>query len=100
MLARARVFGGINFGDLVKNLPIRQIKIPAKVSGYTVYTVQYTGVPYIHTVYRRTLYTQHSVCTHLHLAHWFTVEHGVNHHLCKLWSAQLYLIQECKEQTA
>ena len=34
--ARARVFGGINFGDLVKNSPIRQIKIPAKVSGYTV----------------------------------------------------------------
>ena len=28
--------GGINFGDLVKNSPIRQIKIPAKVSGYTV----------------------------------------------------------------
>ena len=25
------MFGGINFGDLVKNLPIRQIKIPAKV---------------------------------------------------------------------
>ena len=36
MRARARVFGGINFGDLVKNSPIRQIKIPAKVSGYTV----------------------------------------------------------------
>ena len=34
--AQARVFGGINFGDLVKNSPIRQIKIPAKVSGYTV----------------------------------------------------------------
>jgi len=34
--ARARVFGGINFGDLVKNSPIRQIKIPAKVSGYMV----------------------------------------------------------------
>ena len=33
---RARVFGGINFGNLVKNSPIRQIKIPAKVSGYTV----------------------------------------------------------------
>ena len=33
----ARVFGGINFGDLVKNSPIRQIKIPAKVSSYTVY---------------------------------------------------------------
>ena len=32
---RARVFGGINFGDLLKNLPIRQIKISAKVSGYT-----------------------------------------------------------------
>ena len=31
--ARARVFGGINFGDLVKNSPIRQIKVPAKVSG-------------------------------------------------------------------
>ena len=50
MLARARVFGGINFGDLVKNSPIRQIKIPAKVSGYTVYTVQYTGLPYIHSI--------------------------------------------------
>ena len=35
--ARARVFGGINFGDLVKNSPIHQIKIPAKVSGYMVY---------------------------------------------------------------
>ena len=34
--ARARVFGGINFGDLVKNSPIRQIKVPAKVSGCTV----------------------------------------------------------------
>ena len=33
----ARVFGGINFGELVKNLPICQIKIPTKVSGYTVY---------------------------------------------------------------
>jgi len=31
-----RVFGGINFDDLIKNLPIRQITIPAKVSGYTV----------------------------------------------------------------
>ena len=30
------MFGEINFGDLVKNSPIRQIKIPAKVSGYTV----------------------------------------------------------------
>ena len=27
---QARVFGGINFGVLVKKLPIRQIKIPAK----------------------------------------------------------------------
>ena len=35
-IALAHVFGGINFGDLVKNSPIRQIKIPAKVSGYTV----------------------------------------------------------------
>ena len=39
----ARVFGGINLGginlgDLVTNLPICQIKIPAKVSGYTVLT--------------------------------------------------------------
>ena len=33
---RARVFGRINFGDLVKNSPIRQIKIIAKVSGYRV----------------------------------------------------------------
>ena len=39
MCARARMFGGINFGDLVKNSPIRQIKIPAKVSGYTVYQI-------------------------------------------------------------
>ena len=37
---RARVFGGINFGDLVKNSPIRQIKIPAKVSGYTVHSCE------------------------------------------------------------
>ena len=35
MCVWARVFGGINFGDLVKK--IHQIKIPAKVSGYTVY---------------------------------------------------------------
>ena len=35
-ITRARVFGGINFGDLAKNLPIRQIKIPAKVSRYKV----------------------------------------------------------------
>ena len=40
--ARARVFGRINFGDLVKNSPIRQIKIPAKVSGYTVHTHTHT----------------------------------------------------------
>ena len=33
-----RVFGEINFGDLVKNSPIHQIKIPAKVSGYTVWS--------------------------------------------------------------
>ena len=33
----ACVFGRINFDDLVKNSPIRQIKIPAKVSGYTVW---------------------------------------------------------------
>jgi len=33
---RTRVLGGINFGDLVKNSPIHQIKIPAKISGYTV----------------------------------------------------------------
>ena len=34
--ARAiRVFGGINFGD-VENSPIRQIKIPTKVSSYPV----------------------------------------------------------------
>ena len=32
------MFGRINFGDLVNNWPICQIKIPAKVSGYTVYT--------------------------------------------------------------
>ena len=30
------MFGGINFSDLVRNSPIRQIKIPAKVSGYMV----------------------------------------------------------------
>ena len=39
-VSRARVFGGINFGDLqknvVKNLPIRQIKVPVKVSSYMV----------------------------------------------------------------
>ena len=35
-VALARMFGGINFGDLVKHSPIHQIKIPAKVSGYTV----------------------------------------------------------------
>ena len=28
--ARACVFGGINFGDLLKNSPIHQIKIPTK----------------------------------------------------------------------
>ena len=34
---RARVFVGINFGNLVKKSPIRQIKkIPTEVSGYTV----------------------------------------------------------------
>ena len=33
MRARTPMFGRINFGDLVKNSPIRQIKIPAKVSG-------------------------------------------------------------------
>ena len=37
MRVRTCVFGGINFGELVKNLPIRQIKIPTKVSGYMVY---------------------------------------------------------------
>ena len=35
-IAQARMFGGINFGNLVKNSPIRQIKITEKVSGYTV----------------------------------------------------------------
>ena len=30
------MFGGINFGDLVQNSPICQIKISAKVSPYTV----------------------------------------------------------------
>ena len=30
------MFRRINFGDLVKNLPIHQSKIPAKVSGYMV----------------------------------------------------------------
>ena len=34
---RAHMFGGINFGNLVKNLPIRQIKIPANVFSYTVW---------------------------------------------------------------
>ena len=43
MRAQAYVFGGINFGDLVKNSPIRQIKIPAKVSGYTVYSFNFPG---------------------------------------------------------
>lgn len=33
-----RAISEINFGDLVKkNGPIRQIKIPEKVSGYTVF---------------------------------------------------------------
>ena len=36
-VCRVHVFGRINFDDLVKNLPIRWIKIPAKLSGYTVY---------------------------------------------------------------
>ena len=38
--AHDHMFGGINFGDLVKkNSPIcRQIKIPTKVSGYMVLT--------------------------------------------------------------
>jgi len=36
-VCHAHVFGRINFDDLVKNLPIRWIKIPAKLSGYTVY---------------------------------------------------------------
>ena len=36
-LARAHSHvDGINFGDLLKNSPIRQIKIPAKVSSYLV----------------------------------------------------------------
>jgi len=35
-ITRARMFGGINFGDLPKNSPIHQIKIRAKVSSYTV----------------------------------------------------------------
>ena len=35
-IALAHVFGEINFGNLVKNSPIRQIKILTKVSGYTV----------------------------------------------------------------
>ena len=30
---RTRMFGGINFGDLVQNSPIYQIEISAKVSG-------------------------------------------------------------------
>ena len=48
MRTRARVFGGINFDDLVKNSPIRQIKIPAKVSGYTVVLVMYTDVTLVY----------------------------------------------------
>ena len=36
---QARVFVGINFGALVKNSPSHQIKIPAKVSGYTVLVI-------------------------------------------------------------
>ena len=35
--AQAHVFGGTNFGNLVINSPIRQIKIPTKVSRYTVF---------------------------------------------------------------
>ena len=42
------MFGGINFGDLVKNSPIHQIKIHAKVSGYTVVLVMYTDVTLVH----------------------------------------------------
>ena len=34
------MFDGINFGDLVKNSPIRQIKILTKVSDYTVASCQ------------------------------------------------------------
>ena len=34
---QARVFSGINFGVLVKNLPIRQIKMSTKVSDYMVH---------------------------------------------------------------
>ena len=34
------MFGRINFDDLVKNLPNRQIKIPTKVSSYMVLHIQ------------------------------------------------------------
>ena len=43
------MFGGINFDDLVKNSSIRQIKIPAKISGYTVFNTRKI-IPYIHEV--------------------------------------------------
>ena len=44
-------FCGINFGDLhvVKNLPIRQIKIPAKVSGYMVSKFMSLNRSYVYT---------------------------------------------------
>ena len=47
--ARAHVFGGINFGDLVKNSPIRQIKIPTKVSGYTVICIYNRKTKHLHS---------------------------------------------------
>ena len=41
------MFGGINFGNLVKNSPIHQIKIPTKVSVYTVHRWWYLLVWYL-----------------------------------------------------
>ena len=35
------MFGGINFGNLVRNYLFRQIKISTKVSGYAVYCTQH-----------------------------------------------------------
>ena len=65
-----QIFGGMKFGDMARKSPIRQLKIPAKVSGYTVHmflgcysgilssmasyivqTLNYCLCTYIHTYY-------------------------------------------------
>ena len=45
------MFGGIKFGDLVKNSPIRQIKIPAKVSSYTVYNILNSAITFVYATF-------------------------------------------------